>query len=187
MASGVYAQDNAKPETVFVTKPNPDGKVQKRLPLFGQLAISIPLTATPEASKNGDQYNTNTVFDYVIPNGLSANFGLGLHLNEWAGISANTGIDWIASEKLVTAPMYGSIMLKPYVHNDNSVLLQFGYGYSFALGRGDLSGDFQKYRLGYVVEDTVSLYLELNQYGFPLYDMNPAGSICVGVSFFDFW
>jgi hypothetical protein len=180
-----YAQD--KPATVFITNPSPDGKQAKTLPVFGQFSISLPVRATPHNSETDDYEYTNTVFDYILPDGLSANFGGGLHLNSWTGISANTGIDWIGSEKLVVVPIYGSVFLNPAIHNDYSLLLQFGYGYSFALGRGDLSGTFQKYRLGVVKDDSVSLYLELNQYGFPLHKMDPAGSIAIGICFFDFW
>ena len=179
--SSCFAQDG-KPETVFVSTPS-DGRPSMQLPWFGQLAVTIPVRATPERSSVND---TNSVFDYVLPDGLSANYGVGLHLNSWAGISGNAGIDWIGSEKLVVAPVYGSVLLNPTLYKDYSLLMQFGYGYSFALGRGDLSGTFQKYRIGLGVEDYLSLYVELNQYGFPLHKMDPAGSIGIGLCVFDF-
>lgn len=179
--SPCFAQDD-KPETVFVSTPY-NGKPSMQLPWFGQLSVTIPVRATPERSSTND---TNSVFDYVLPDGLSANYGVGLHFNSWAGISGNAGIDWIGSEKLVVAPVYGSVMLNPTIYKEYSLLMQFGYGYSFALGRGDLNGTFQKYRIGLGVEDYLSLYVELNQYGFPLHDMDPAGSIGIGLCVFDF-
>lgn len=150
VTSCIYGQDDAKPETVFITKPNPDGKQEKPFPLFGQLSISIPVRATPERSESDAYDDTNTVFDYILPDGLSAHFGYGVHYKNWVGISADVGLDYIISEKLVTAPIYGSLFFSPQIWEDLNLYLQAGYGKTFALGRGDLSGTYQKYRVGLI-------------------------------------
>jgi len=183
--SCIYSQDDPKPETVFVTKPY-EGKPVKPFPLFGQLSISIPVRATPERSESDTYDDTNTVFDYILPDGLSAHFGYGIHHNNWVGLSADVGIDYIISEKLVTAPIYGSLFFSPKIWENTNIYLQAGYGKAFALGRGDLSGTYQKYRFGLIFDEHITLYIEGNYYGFPLHEMKEAGSINFGVSFFNF-
>lgn len=185
MASLTYAQDNAKPETVFVTTPY-EGKPQKPFPLFGQLTISIPVRATPKRSESDYDDDTNSVFDFILPDGINAHFGYGLHYNNWVGISGDVGIDYIISQKLVVTPVYGSLFFSPQIWETVNPYLQAGYGRAFALGRGDLSGTYQKYRLGIVSDNHFTFYVEANYYGFPIQELKEAGSINIGVSFFNF-
>ena len=183
-----------KPDTVFTTYSDPNEKEAKPQPYFLQVSLSIPIRANPYSTDetyndNGtvnDPENKPTVLDYIIPDGLGAHIGYGLQLKSWVGISANTGIDWMASEQLVSAPVYGSIFFNPQIWEEYNITLQAGVGKAFALGRGNLSGTYQKYRLGFIQDNHGSLYLEANSYDFPIHGRGSAGNISIGLSLFDF-
>jgi hypothetical protein len=192
------AQDKNKPETIFITtnaKEKPAGEKH----YFAQLAISVPIRSNPFRDEYYNYTDNNgngsmdagernySALDYIWPDGLSINYGVGIHYKNWVGISANTGIDWIATGKLVTIPAYASVYFSPQIWEKTNLVLQYGHGYTFALGRGDLGGMFQKYRVGLSFNNETLLYAEVNRYGFKLYDMNPAGNISVGISITDFY
>ena len=182
-------------ETVFITKSDPNEKVVGDQHTFTQFTLSVPLRGNPEADEiedikneyasRGEQYEP-TVLDYVLPNGLSAHGGYGLHFRSWIGISANAGIDWIATEKIVSAPVYGSIVFNPQIWDETSVYLQAGYGRAFALGRGSLSGEYYKYRIGLGNDNDVSLFIDLSRNKFALHDLKEINVISIGISIFDF-
>ncbi len=189
------ATAQTKPETIFQTTNDgaaPDGEKH----YFGQFSLSVPIRANPYRDNynyrddNGDgvidqEEQKYTLLDYIYPDGLSLHYGVGLHYHKWVGISANFGIDWLATGKLVSVPLYGAVFLSPKIWETTNVYLQAGVGHTFALGRGDLSGTYQKYRFGLDFSSETGLYLEVNRYGFNLYDMNPAGSICIGITLTD--
>lgn len=155
---------------------------------FAQLALSVPLRGNPDEG-NDDYYEDNddpSVFDYVVPDGIGAHLGYGVFYNSWIGISANTGIDFVGQQKLVTTPVYGMLTLTPFLKQEYGLLFQVGLGHTFALGRGNLSGTYQKYRLGAIIGGQLSIHFEANLYGFPIYDFREAGSISIGVSLLDF-
>lgn len=185
-----------KPETIYLTKnegAKPDGEKH----YFGQFSISVPIRANPyrddynyytDDDGNGviDDYEQKfSVLDYFYPDGVSLHYGVGLHYHKWIGITANLGLDWLATGKLVSAPFYGAVFLSPKIWETTNLYLQAGVGHTFALGRGSLSGTYQKYRVGLDFNSESILYLEVNGYGFDLYDMNPAASICIGLSLTD--
>lgn len=186
-------------ETVFITKDIPEGeKPPKEKPFFGQFSISIPLRGNPYQQDNNyyvdedlngvNDYDENRykAIDYFLPDGLAVNFGYGLHLKKWIGLSANTGIEFSGQNKLVVAPVYGSVLFIPQLWEETNICLQYGYGYTFALGRGDLGGRYQKYRVGVVKNNEISLFLEANLYEMPLHQYERVGTFCVGVSLLDF-
>jgi hypothetical protein len=188
-ASAGYSQ--TKPETVFITVSDPDEKPAPEY-FFSQLAVSIPLRGNPSNGQddgypyNGGEKPDETVFDYVLPDGLSAHMGYGVHFRSWVAISANAGIDWIASEKLVTAPVYMSLLFNPQIWEEYNVYLQAGYGKAFALGRGDLAGDYMKFRIGLVRDNEGSLFLDLSGYDFPLHGNVAVPVFSIGFSGFYF-
>ncbi|TRW22322.1 hypothetical protein FMM05_17605 [Flavobacterium zepuense] len=186
-------------ETVFITKGIPEGeKPPKEKPFFGQFSISIPLRANPYREDNiayvdDDQNGVNdyeedkySALDYILPDGLAVNAGYGVHLKKWLGVSANTGVEYSGTNKLVIAPVFGSVLFTPQLWEETNICLQYGYGYAFALGRGDLGGTYQKYRIGAIKDNEVSLYVEANLYAFPLHEYDRVGTICIGLAFFDF-
>lgn len=188
----LHAQDK-KPETIFKVT-NEDVKPDGEKHYFGQFSLSVPIRSNPyrdeyysytDDNGNGalDAGERNySALDYVWPDGLSIHYGMGLHYKKWVGISANAGIDWLATGKLVTTPVYAALFFSPQFWDTTNLYLQAGYGYTFALGRGNLGGTYEKYRAGLNFDNDLVLYLEVNRYGFPLYDMNPAGSVCIGAS-----
>ena len=188
-ATAGYSQ--TKPETVFVTVSDPDEKTKSEY-FFSQLAVSITLRGNPSNGQddnypyNGGEKSESTVFDYVLPDGLSAHMGYGVHYRSWVGLSANGGIDWLASEKLVTAPVYMSLLFNPQIWEEYNVYFQAGYGRAFALGRGDLSGSYMKLRLGLSQDNEGSLFLDLSGYDFPLHDHTAVPVFSVGFSGFYF-
>lgn len=183
--------DEEKKETVFVTYSQPGDKPASEF-IFGQLSLSTPIRANPymdeiraDYEARGEEYSP-TLAEYFIPNGLSANIGFGMHYKSWIGISANTGIDWVATEKLVYAPVYGSILFTPQIWEETNIYTQAGYGWSYAIGRGDLSGAYQKYRLGLIFDNTGSLFLDVSVSDFPIYEYNYVASISIGVAITNF-
>lgn len=178
-------------QTVFITsdkerpKEKKENKNQDGSYKFIQHAISLSFRANPDANKV-DEY-TQEKGSWFLPDGFSYHAGYGTHLNNWLGLSVNTGIDTSLDQKLVAVPVYGSLFLNPHFNEDSSVLLQAGFGKSFALGRGDLSGFYQKYRLGIMSENEICLFADLSFYGYSPYNINQITTISLGISLFNFF
>ena len=193
LSAQVFAQNS---KTVFITRSEPDEKEAGLTPFFRMASLSIPLRGNPYRDNATLDYEGNPVINnnersssglsFFIPDGLSAQGGYGLHLKTWVALSANTGIDWMATEQLVTVPVYGSLIFNPQIWEEYNVYLQFGAGHAFALGRGDLSGPYQKYRIGLSKYNEGSFYIEANRYNFPIHGMANTGNISIGFAFFDF-
>jgi hypothetical protein len=182
---------------VFITKSDPEEKEAKSKPFFGQLSIALPLRGNPYRDNAAyTDYDGNGINDaneqkssglnYFIPDGLGIQAGYGVHLKSWIGLSANTGIDWMATDQLVSVPVYGSLIVNPQIWEEFNVYLQFGAGHAFALGRGNLSGPYEKYRIGLAKNNESSLFIEANRYGFPIHGRANTGNISIGIAFFDF-
>lgn len=187
----IFAAAQEKTETVFISGSQPDDKAPPEY-VFGQFSIAIPLRGNPwrddlqqQYAARGEQYKP-TVLDFIFPDGLTVHGGYGVHLKSWVGVSANIGIDWLATQKLVSVPLYGAVTFNPQIWEETNIYLQAGYGRSFALGRGNLSGSYFKARLGLIRDNNTSLYLEISGNDFPLNKQNSVGSISLGVSAFNF-
>ncbi|KOS06705.1 hypothetical protein AM493_12185 [Flavobacterium akiainvivens] len=150
---------------------------------FNQFTLSTPLRLNPQY---GDTNNSsrNSITRY-LPDGLSAHGGMGWHINQNFTLTANTGFDWHIDAGLFSVPVYASALLNININNENSILLQYGYGHAFTIGHGDLSGTYQKFRLGYCM-DILGIFAELNNYGYPWKDAPTMASINLGVSVFVF-
>ncbi|OIQ21675.1 MAG: hypothetical protein BM557_02435 [Flavobacterium sp. MedPE-SWcel] len=186
LAIPVFAQED-KDDTIFITSTKTRKKEKSKdvfVP-FTQLAFSIPLKATPDNDFDDDPDNEVSVFDYVLPDGIGAHFGYGIFYNYWLGISANAGVDHVNKQRLFAAPVYAMLTITGDITDERSILLQAGLGHAFALGRGDLSGTYQKYHIGISVSEKIYLFAEANLYGFslPYRDINKAGSLNFGISF----
>lgn len=176
---------NKNNTTVFITKPDTGERTFSSKYLFRQAAISFPIRRNPYRNDRTDD-NRTQIYDVFLPDGISAHFGYGLHNKHWIGLCVNTGIDFVGQQKLVTIPLYGSLLLNPQIWDEHSILFQYGLGHTFAIGRGSLSGTYQKYRLGIVFKNELSLYIEINRYGFPIKDYKEAGNFSIGFSILDF-
>lgn len=189
LSCNIYAQTES--ETVFVTIPNPEEKPAPEY-FFSQVSLGFLFRGTSEEERENDYYydtdsdDGTSVWDFLTPDGLSAHAGYGVHLKRWVAISANTGVEWVVSEKLVTAPVYASLVFNPQISGGSVLYLQAGYGRSFAIGRGNLSGHYYKGRIGLINDDGVSLYLDLSGNDFPLHDRKAIGTISVGVALLSF-
>jgi hypothetical protein len=107
------------------------------------------------------------------------------HLKKWVALSANTGVDWRIKQKLVSVPVYAALTLNPHFNKETSVMLQAGLGHAFAIGRGDLSGTYQKYRAGIFFND-ILIFADASMFGFPLEDTPEMGSFTLGISLLNF-
>ncbi len=140
--------------------------------------VSVPLRGNEtygEIDENGN------LSDYwFLPDGIGAKFGYGIHFSEWIGFSLNTGFDVVAQQKLVSIPVYVSIVLTPRINDEISLLFQYGYGKSFAIGRGNLSGCYNKFRIG--VGDEVIIFADVSLNGFAVRNIENTGSISLGLT-----
>lgn len=186
---------NKKTETVFITSSEPREKKEKEEKEFSpfiQMALNMSVKGNSNDKHNEyDEYDDDVetnIFNYIVPDGLEAHFGYGYLYKSWLGLSVNTGIDSSLSQELVAVPVYGMLTLTTSSFDDKSILLQAGLGHSFAIGRGNLSGTYQKYRLGLVLGELLIVHADASLYGYKVKDINinQAGSFSIGVSIIDF-
>lgn len=149
---------------------------------FTQFEISLPL----QGNKNrGEVYPDGRTNDsWFVPDGVNANFGYGLHYNQWFGLSANAGIGMKLSEKLIMTPAFANLRIMPKIGEETRLGIDLGYGQTFALGRGDLSGTFKRIKLN-LEADELQLFVEIVSYGINL-NNNSQGSISIGVALVTF-
>jgi hypothetical protein len=171
----------AQDTTVFITKSLQESEEPKGF--FTQYSFAIPLKIYSERGQP-DQFKQQNDYWY-IPDGLSVHAGAGLHLKKWIAISANTGLDWRIEQKLVSAPVYGSIIVNPHFNKETSLFLQAGLGHAFALGRGALSGTYQKYRVGILFDDLI-VFADTSFFGYPLKNVGETGNVTIGISIINF-
>lgn len=181
ISGSAYAQN----KTVYITAPDHSSPEEEHHGfLFSQLAFSLTFNANPNRDKVDAESNDNGPL--LVPGGFSIHSGYGVHLNKWAGLSANTGIDWRFQQKLFSVPVYGMLTLNPHFDEENSVFLQAGVGQAFALGRGSLNGTYQKYRLGILLDSEILLYIDASLFGYPIKNVKEAGIFTIGVALLNF-
>lgn len=150
---------------------------------FNQFTLSTPLRLNPQY---GDTSNTNgNSATFFLPDGVSLHGGLGWHVSQNIAFTANTGFDWHIDAGLFSVPVYAGALLNIDISDENSILLQYGYGRAFAIGHGDLNGAYQKFRVGYCM-DILGIFAELNSYGYPWKDAPEMASINLGLSLYVF-
>lgn len=140
--------------------------------------ISVPFRGNEtygEIDENGNRSDY-----WFLPDGIGAKFGYGIHFSEWIGLSLNTGFDVVAQQKLFSVPIYASIVLTPRINDDVSLLIQYGIGKSFAIGRGNLSGYYNKFRIG--VGDEIIIFADVSLNGFAVRNIENTGSISLGLT-----
>jgi hypothetical protein len=151
---------------------------------YSQFDLAIPLRGNPdrgEIALDGSKNDSWFLFD-----GVSAKIGYGVHYNSWIGISLNTGIEWKAYTKFVAVPVFGTLRISPKISDETRITLLTGYGKGFALGRGNLQGNYKKIALGIESDEGYCLFLELSEYGIKLNNIDNVGSISFGLAFFLF-
>lgn len=69
-----------------------------------QFDISAPLKIN-STYREIDSYGTRSNYR-LLPDGLSVKYGIGIDHKKWVSIGAQTGFDWIATQKLVAVPVF---------------------------------------------------------------------------------
>lgn len=173
----VFPQDNTAP-TTYSSEERKESNV-----FFSQFVLGVPFNANPNQGKIDPA--TGETESWLIPDGISLHAGAGIHFKKWIGISANSGIDWRLKQKLVSLPVYGSVIINPHFNKETSIFLQAGLGQAYAIGRGSLSGTYQKYRIGFLF-DSLLLFADASLFGYPLKGIEQTGTFTVGISLINF-
>lgn len=170
--------------TLFFTFTGLSQEINKPLPFgrFTQFEVSLPLQGNKNRGEVYPDGSTNN--SWFLPDGINANFGYGLHYNKWLGLSLNSGIGMKLSEKLVVAPVFANLRIMPKIADEARLGIDVGYGQTFALGRGNLSGDFKRIKLN-LEYDELQFFIEVLSYGIHLRD-NSQGSISIGFALVSF-
>ncbi len=151
---------------------------------FTQFDISVPLKGN---STYGEIDSNGVRSDYwLLPDGLGLKYGVGIDHEKWVSIGVQTGIDWIATQKLVVVPVFANFKLSPKVSEDVRVYVQAGYGKSFGIGRGSLIGVYRKISLGVENDDGVSLFIQVSDFGIQFINIKSVASLSIGLSLITF-
>ena len=157
---------------------------QKSEHTYFQFNLSVPISINPNAGE--EDPITGEYEPLLLPSGITARIGVGIHHEQWIGVGMNTGIDWKGNLCLVVAPLFGSLRLSPQISENTRITAEAGYGRSFVIGRSGLVGNFRKISLGLESVEGYALYIELCQYGFSLDGIDKVGSFSVGISYLIF-
>ena len=156
---------------------------QERKFTYIQFDATASITGNPDSDEPQD--NTGGNRSWFVPDGLGSKLGYGVHYKQWVTLGIHSGLDWKWNEKLVALPVYLNLGLSPKISSNSRITMQLGYGKSFALGRGNLSGIYKKARLG-ITSDDRTIFIEVADFGFPLHDYNSLGAISFGISLISF-
>ncbi|MCD0470235.1 hypothetical protein [Flavobacterium sp. JAS] len=148
-----------------------------------QCDISASITGNPDTNETTNYPDEDRA--WIVPDGLGAKIGYGIQYKKWITLGIHSGIDYKWYDKLVAVPVYLNFGLNPKVGAETRIMIQAGYGKGFALGRGDLSGEYRKLRLGIGSDDFI-IFIETAQYDFPLHDEKNVGNISLGVTVISF-
>ncbi len=148
-----------------------------------QFDITTAFRGNPDA--NVVDQRTKQKGSWFVPDGLGTRIGYGFHYNKWVGLGIHTGISWEWTDKLVVVPVYANLKLSPKVGEDTRITLQLGYGKAMAIGRGNLMGAYKKISLGLQSDDLI-LFIEINNYAFPIKTQNELANISLGISLITF-
>jgi hypothetical protein len=152
---------------------------QSKKRTFTQFEITIPLKGNPNNNEVYPDGRSNKT--WFLPDGLSAKFGFGFHQNKWIALGIHTGVDWKATEKLVAIPIYGNLKLSPKVGDEIRLFAQIGYGKSFAIGRGNLSGAYRKLSLGLQDSNDVAIFIEIAEHQLAFNNYPKINTVSVGI------
>lgn len=151
-----------------------------------QFDIAVSITGNPNRDSSIDPEESDYSNAFFIPNGLGSQIGYGVHYKKWLTFGVHSGINWRWNNKLVAVPVFLNLGLNPKVGVETRIMLQAGYGKGFALGRGNLNGEYKKLKLG-IGSDDFTLFAEISDYAFPLHTEKSIGSISFGVTLIDFF
>lgn len=151
---------------------------------YAQFDVTLAFTGN---TKSGEiDQRTNIKEPWLIPDGIGTKLGYGLRYKKWIGLGIHSGINWDWSNKLVVTPVFANLRLSPSISDETRITLQLGIGKAIALGRGNLTGDYQKISLGLQNDDDVLIFIELNHYAFPINNQRDSGNLSLGISLISF-
>lgn len=156
---------------------------QERKFTYIQFEVNASITGNPDYG-DAPKYEGDKQ-PWLMPDGLGSKLGYGIHYNQWVTLGIHSGLDWKWNEKLVAVPVYLNFGLSPKIAESTRITMQVGYGKSFALGRGNLSGTYKKARIG-ITGDDRTLFIEIADFGYPLGDYQSIGSLSFGISVISF-
>ncbi|MCL9804170.1 hypothetical protein NAT51_01445 [Flavobacterium amniphilum] len=173
----VFAQ---KPQTTYTTvehyKPKNEKETydsgQNSERFFHKFDLNTSIIGNTKADDPSTSYNESR--PWFTLNGIGFKYGIGAHKDKWVSVSAHTGFDWKANERLVAVPVYGNVSLNPSVSEDMRLILQTGIGHGFAIGRGNMQGLYQRYALGLETDNEntdFSIFVEVSSYRFHLHNV----------------
>ena len=149
---------------------------------FVKFDFTVPFIINEDRGQKNNLYPNMEKNNFFIPDGLGAKIGYGFHYKKLFSITANTGLDIIFSEKLVASPLFAQVCWMPKFNNDYYLSVQVGYGKSFALGRGSLSGDYKKLSIGVDNQET-QFFIEIATHGFAIKTNNSSiTTLSLGIS-----
>lgn len=158
---------------------------QEKKATFTQFDISIPVVGNKHYNETYNYGSQNKSF--LLPDGINSNFGYGIHYNKWISVAMHSGIDWKLSESLVVIPVFANFKLSPKLGLESTrIVAQLGYGKSFAIGRGNLLGNYKKLSLGLQTDDDLLIFIQVAGYEFPLHNQKNIGSLSFGISLINF-
>lgn len=130
---------------------------------FTQYALTFSFVGNPDSG----EYNYNTQEDEPMlkSEGFGGYASIGAHYHKWIGIAANTGLDYKFSPNLLSLPLYGSVISYLHFNEDSGLYLEGGYGTAFSINKNLQPGNYQKYKLGVIIEDRISVYLDFSIFG----------------------
>jgi hypothetical protein len=86
---------------------------------------------------------------------------------------------------MLSTPVYTQVSICTKIGESTRFLTQFGLGQSFVLGRGKISGNYYKARVGFLNDDDFSIFIDVSFYGFT-YINQSLNSLSLGISVFSF-
>lgn len=153
---------------------------------YTEFDIAASITGNPNRDNSYNYPESTSSNAFLVPNGLGSKIGYGVHYRKWLTFGIHSGIDWKWDSKLVAVPVFLNFGLNPKIGPETRIMLQAGYGKGFALGRGNLNGEYKKIKLG-IGSDDFTIFAEISDYAFPLYDEKSIGMISFGVTLMDFF
>ena len=89
------------------------------------------------------------------------------------------------SEKLFMSPVFSNIRIMPKIGIESRIGIDIGLGKTFAIGRGNLTGDFKRMKLNFESDDN-QFFIEVVSYGIAFNDKGKMGSIAIGIAVINF-
>lgn len=158
-------------------------QAQERKFTYIQFDANVSITGNPHRDEPDNYEGESKAF--FVPSGIGSKLGYGLHYKQWLTLGIHSGLDWKWDDKLVAVPVYLNFGLSPKISESGRITLQLGYGKGFALGRGNLSGEYKKIRLG-ITGDDQTIFVDVSDYGFALHHQKSISNISLGISLISF-